>query len=376
MTDTAPAHQPSTGQKLAAEVLGTFVLVFVGCGTVVVSGDYVAIALAFGVAVLVMAYAVGHISGGHFNPAISVGFAMSGRMPWAQTLGFVAAQLGGALLAGLALFTVLHGFEGFDAEGNMGQNFYGDQSPGADFAMWAAFLVEMLTTALFLSVVLGITDKRNPSTVSAPIAIGLSLAGIHFATIGLTGTSVNPARSIGVGVFAGTDAILQLWLFILAPLLGAVLAGLAHPLVFGRDAAPVAGSGLSFSRPPAPVGYAGGWQPQPYQQPGWDPNATYQQQQAPAQWGPPQQQWDPNQQYYGQGYAEQQGWDPNQPAPPAQQPGPQQPGPQQWAEPGQGWQAPDPGQAPVDPGRPAGPWTDESTEPPDSRTQIRPPDGT
>jgi len=368
MTDTAPAHEPSPGQKLGAEVLGTFVLVFVGCGTAVVSGDYVATALAFGVAVLVMAFAVGHISGGHFNPAVSVGFAMSGRMPWAQTLTFVAAQLGGALLAGLVLFTVLHGFEGFDAEGNMGQNFYGDQSPGADFAMWAAFLVELLTTALFLYVFLGITDKRNPSTVSAPIAIGLSLAGIHFATIGLTGTSVNPARSIGVGVFAGTDAILQLWLFILAPLLGAAIAGLTHPLLFGRDAAPVAGSGLSFSRPPPPVGYAGGWQPQQYQQPGWDPNAPYQQQQAPAQWGQPQQQWDPG---YGQGYPQQQGWDPAQQAQQAEQPGQQQ-----WADPGQGWPAPDPGAPPATPGPPPGPWDDEQTEPPDSRTQIRPPDGT
>ncbi len=159
---------------------------------------------------------------------------------------------------------------------------------------------------------------------------------------------MNPARSIGVGVFAGTDAILQLWLFILAPLLGAVIAGLAHPLVFGRDAAPVAGSGLSFSRPPAPVGYAGGWQPQQYQQPGWDPNASYQQQQAPAQWGPPQQQWDPNPQYqyYGQGYPRAAGLGPEPAGPaPANSPASRQPGQQQWADPGQGWQAPDPGPA-------------------------------
>ena len=197
--------------------------------------------------------------------------------------------------------------------------------------MWAAFLVEMLTTALFLSVVLAVTDKRNEHAVSAPIAIGLSLAGIHFATIGLTGTSVNPARSIGVGVFAGTDAILQLWLFILAPLLGAAIAGLAHPLVFGRDAAPVAGSGLSFSAP-APVGYAGGWQPQQYRARGPDHRTSSS---GTGAVGPPQQQCGARTGPAGTRHGSGSG---TRPA--------------------------------------AGPWTDESTEPPDSRTQIRPPDGT
>ena len=222
-------------QKLAAEVLGTFVLVFFGVGTALVSGgDYVATGLAFGIAVLVMAYAVGHISGGHFNPAVTVGAAVSGRFSWNDALGYVVAQLVGALLAGLALLAILNGIPGFEASAGFGQNRFGDQAP-SDIAAWAALLVEAIATAIFLLVILAITDGRNPAKAAAPVAIGLTLAAIHFTTIGLTGTSVNPARSIGVGLFAGGDAIQQLWLFIVAPLLGAVIAGLAYPLVFGKD---------------------------------------------------------------------------------------------------------------------------------------------
>lgn len=236
-------------QKLGAEALGTFVLVFAGAATALLS-DYglVATALAFGIAYIVMGYAVGHLSGGHFNPAVSVGAGVSGRMAWREVGRYAAAQLVGALAAGLALFAVLHGFEGFDAEGSMGQNFFGDQSPG-EFAVWAALVVETLATFLFVTLFLSTTDSRNPHLALAPTMVGLSLALIHFATINMTGTSLNPARSIGVGLFAGGDAVIQLWLFILAPLLGAVGAGLLHPIVFGRAAAPVPGSGLSFSRP-------------------------------------------------------------------------------------------------------------------------------
>jgi len=221
--------------KLAAEVLGTFVLVFFGVGTAIVSGlDYVATGLAFGLAVLVMAYAVGHISGGHFNPAVTVGAAVSGRFSWSDVLGYVVAQLVGALLAGLALLAILNGVPEFSAKGHFGQNAFGDYSTSG-ISAWAALLVEAIATAIFLLVILAITDGRNPAKAAAPVVIGLTLTAIHFTTINLTGTSVNPARSIGAGLFAGGDAIEQLWLFIVAPLIGAVIAGLAYPLVFGKE---------------------------------------------------------------------------------------------------------------------------------------------
>jgi len=272
MSDTEPATIPLS-QKIGAEALGTFILVFFAVGTAVVSGgDYVATGLAFGLVILVLVYAVGHVSGGHFNPAVSVGAALSGRMAWSQVGIYAAAQLVGALVGGLALFVLLQGIEGFEAEGNMGQNFFGDQG-GSQYAAWAAFLLELLATAVFVYVILAATDLRNPNPTAAPLMIGFTLTFIHFATLGLTGTSVNPARSIGVGVFAGSDAVIQLWLFILAPLVGAAVAGLTYPLVFGRDRDPVQGSGLNFSRPQQPVA--------------WDPQAQWQAQQ---QWQG-QQQW-------------------------------------------------------------------------------------
>ena len=244
MSDTIDT--PTTGQKFTAETLGTFVLVFFGCGAAMRSGgDYVATGLTFGLTVVVMAYAVGRISGGHFNPAVTLGAVLGGRLPWNQVGIYIAAQLLGGLLAGAALFGLNHGFEGFSAEGNMAQNFFGDQGTG--FAWWAALLLEVLMTAVFLWVILAVTDERNEVNVAmGPLAIGLALAMIHFASMSATGTSVNPARSIGVGVFAGTDAIVQLWLFVVAPLLGAAIAGLTYPVLFGHGAEPVAGSGLNF----------------------------------------------------------------------------------------------------------------------------------
>ena len=352
-------------QKIGAEVLGTFVLVFFGAGTAVVSQDYVATAFAFGLAILVMVYAVGHISGGHFNPAVSVGAALSGRIAWSQAAFYAGAQLVGGLLGGLALFVLLQGIDGFEAEGNMGQNFFGDQG-SSEYAAWAAFLLELLATAIFVYVILAATDLRNPNPTAAPAVIGLTLTLIHFATIGLTGTSVNPARSIGVGVFAGGDAVIQLWLFILAPLVGAAVAGLTYPLVFGRDREPVEGSGLNFSRPAPAPGYPGAWDPNAqHQQPqAYDPNA-------PQQWGQqgePQQWQDPTQQWGQQGVAPQ--WDAG-----AQAQQPQQteyPGwrwdaaAQQWVPDEQQWRQPE---APGAEGGDGG----EGGE--DPRTQIRPPDG-
>ncbi len=256
------ADASTTAQKLAAEVLGTFVLVFFGCAAALISGgDYVATALAFGLTVLVMVYAVGRLSGGHFNPAVSVGAAIGGRMSWNQVPLYLGAQLGGALLAGFMLFIVMHGYDGFDATGNMAQNFFGSQG---GVAWWSALILETLMTAVFVWIILSVTDARNEHPALAPLAIGLALAMIHFASIGATGTSVNPARSIGVGVFAGTDAVLQLWLFILAPLLGGAAAGATYAMLFGLGSEPVPGSGFSFSRP-APAAVPGYGAPDQYQ---------------------------------------------------------------------------------------------------------------
>ncbi|RYB93193.1 MIP family channel protein [Nocardioides oleivorans] len=362
---------PTTGQKFTAELLGTFVLVFFGCGAAIYSGgNIVSTGLTFGLTVVVMAYAVGRISGGHFNPAVTLGAVLGGRLPWNKVGIYFAAQLVGGLLAGAVLFGLGHGFDGFTAEGNMGQNFFGDQNPVAPYAWWAALLLEILLTAVFLWVILAVTDERNQiNAVMGPLAIGLTLAMIHFVAIPLTGTSVNPARSIGVGVFAGTDAIVQLWLFVVAPFVGAAIAGLTYPILFGHGAEPVAGSGLNFGGGRkgdqfVPGNYEAQWNQG--QQGGWG--------QPGAAWGaPPQQQW-------GQQPTPQQ--QPSQPqpdpystpqAPPAQwgQPAPQQQPPAQ--QPGQ-WGAPQQ-QPPAQPGQPSAPghWGNPDGDD-DGRTQVRRPD--
>ncbi len=308
MTDT-----PTAVHKIAGEVLGTFVLVFFGCGAALISGgDYVATALAFGLTVVVMAYAVGRITGGHFNPAVTLGAALGGRLPWREVVLYVGSQLVGAVSAGVCLWVLMHGFPGYDSTTDgLAQNFFGDQG-ATDYAWWAAFLLEMLMTFVFIMIILAVTDSRVEHPVMAPLAIGLALAMIHFASINATGTSVNPARSIGVGLFAGTDAIIQLWLFILAPLLGGGLAGLLYPVLFGGDD-PVPGSGLHFPRAPA-AGVPGYGAPDQYQQqwnqPDAQPTVQYPQQgqpgQQPQQYAPPQQQqqYPPQQQYGGYQYGE------------------------------------------------------------------------
>ena len=269
MSDATAATPPTTGQKITAELLGTFVLVLLGCGSVVFGGQPGAasttttIGLTFGLAVTVMVYAVGRISGGHFNPAVSVGAAMGGRMAWRQVPVYVGAQLAGAILGATVLFVVAQGFGGFRAEGGMGQNGYGVHSPG-NYAWWAAFVLELVMTALFVLVILAVTDARNEHPAFAPLAIGLTLAAIHFVAIPADGTSVNPARSIGPALFAGTDAIVQLWVFVLAPLVGGAVAGVVHPLLFGHGSDPVVGSGLRFGAPAVAVpGYGA---PDQYQQ--------------------------------------------------------------------------------------------------------------
>ena len=373
MSDTIDT--PTTGQKFTAEALGTFVLVFFGCGAAMRSGgDYVATGLTFGLTVVVMAYAVGRISGGHFNPAVTLGAVLGGRLPWNQVGIYFAAQLLGGLLAGAALFGLNHGFEGFSAEGNMAQNFFGDQGTG--FAWWAALLLEVLMTAVFLWVILAVTDERNEVNVAmGPLAIGLALAMIHFASMSATGTSVNPARSIGVGVFAGTDAIVQLWLFVIAPLLGAAIAGLTYPVLFGHGADAVAGSGLNFGggrkgQQFVPGSYEAQWNQgqnqgqNPNQPGGWgQPGAAWGAPPQQQQWGQPaQQQPDPYSTPQAQPAPGQWG----QPAPteqPRQQPPPGQPG--QWGAPPPA--QPQPGQAA--PGHWGNPDGDD-----DGRTQVRRPD--
>lgn len=370
MSDTIDT--PTTGQTFTAEALGTFVLVFFGCGSFLISGgDYVATGLTFGLTVVVMAYAVGRISGGHFNPAVTLGAVLGGRLPWNRVGIYMAAQLLGGLLAGAVLFGLMHGFEGFTAEGRMGQNSFGDA--GSGYAWWAALLLETLLTAIFVWVILAVTDERNEVNVAqGPLAIGLALTMIHFASIGATGTSVNPARSIGVGVFAGTDAIIQLWLFVAAPLLGAAIAGLTYPLLFGQGSAPVAGSGLNFGggrkEQFVPGSYEAQWnQGQQLPQGGWG--------QPEAAWGaPPQQQW-------GQPAPQrQQQPDPAYGAPQQAPPGQWgQPAPQRHQQPGQPgqWGAPAqpptrPAQPPAQPGAP-GHWGNPEGDD-DGRTQVRRPD--
>ena len=377
MSDTIE-DTPTTGQKFSAETLGTFVLVFFGCGAAMRSGgDYVATALTFGLTVVVMSYAVGRVSGGHFNPAVTLGAALGGRLPWNAVGIYMAGQLLGGLLAGAALLGLNYGFEGFTAEGNMAQNFFGDQGTG--YAWWAALLLETLMTMVFLWVILAVTDARNAVNVAmGPLAIGLALAMIHFASLSATGTSVNPARSIGVGVFAGTDALIQLWLFVVAPLLGGAIAGLTYPVLFGQGAEPVAGSGLNFGggkkNQYVPGNYEAQWNQG--QQGGWgQPGAAWGAPPQQQQWGAPQQQPDPYaapQQAPGQ-------WgqpDPQQ-GQPAQQGGqqggqwgapPQQPGNTQPAQPGQQGQ-PDQGGQPGQPGHWGNPEGDD-----DGRTQVRRPD--
>jgi aquaporin Z len=339
-TATTPTTTPTSSQKFTAEVVGTFVLVFFGVGTALATGgEVITTGFAFGLSVVVMAYAVGRISGGHFNPAVTVGAALGGRLAWTQTGLYFGAQLLGGILGGFVLWIVWQGFPGFSSDGHFGQNSFG--SGGSGIEWWGAFLVETVITMAFLLVILSVTDERNQHPALAPLAIGVTLAMIHFATINLTGTSANPARSIASAVFAGSEALQQLWLFILAPLLGGALAGVVYATLFGRGGEPVPGSGLRFSRP-VPAGAVPGYgAPDAYQQQ-W--NQEYQQGGQPGQPWPPQapQQW--QQPQYPTGQPPQQGW-PQQPTQqPTQQPPPQQPAPPQQSPGGD-----DPGQTQVRP---------------------------
>lgn len=241
---------PALTSRLGAEALGTFWLVFGGCGAAVFSAKFLApnvvggqsvqlgigflgVALAFGLTVLTMAYAVGHVSGAHFNPAVTVGVAVAKRFPWKDVPAYVASQLVGGLLAGLALWSIARGKSGFDATGNLAANGYGEHSPGG-YTLVAVLCAEAILTAFFVYVILGATDDRAPVGF-APIAIGLALTLIHLIAIPISNTSVNPARSTAVAFFNGNGAPGQLWAFWLAPLVGAAIAGATYHLITGID---------------------------------------------------------------------------------------------------------------------------------------------
>ncbi len=227
-------------KKYGAEFLGTFWLVIGGCGSAVLAAAFPqvgiglhGVSLAFGLTVLTMAYAIGHISGCHLNPAVSVGLWAGGRFPAAQLGPYIAAQVLGAIAAGAVLYVIASGAVGFDVTKGFASNGYGAHSPGG-YSLVAALVCEIVMTAFFLIVILGATDKRAPAGF-APIPIGLALTLIHLISIPVTNTSVNPARSTGVAVFAGGWAIEQLWLFWLAPIVGALLGAVLYRFIGKED---------------------------------------------------------------------------------------------------------------------------------------------
>jgi aquaporin Z len=223
-------------KQYCAEFLGTFWLVLGGCGSAVLAAAFphvgiglLGVALAFGLTVLTMAYAIGHISGCHLNPAVSIGLFVGGRFPGAKLLPYVVAQVLGAIAAGGVLYVIASGAPGFDVAAGFASNGYGAHSPGG-YSLAAALVCEVVMTLFFLVVILGATDKRVPAGF-APLAIGLALTLIHLVSIPVTNTSVNPARSTGVALFVGGWAVAQLWVFWVAPIAGAVLGALIYRFI-------------------------------------------------------------------------------------------------------------------------------------------------
>ncbi|MFN0166731.1 MAG: aquaporin Z [Bryobacteraceae bacterium] len=230
----------SLGKRASAEFLGTFWLVFGGCGSAVLAAAFpdvgiglLGVAFAFGLTVLSMAYAIGHISGCHLNPAVSVGLVVGKRFPASELPAYIAAQVVGGIVAAGVLLVIASGKAGFDLSGGLASNGYGAHSPG-QYAIGACLLAEVVLTFMFLMIILGATDRRAPQGF-APIAIGLGLTLIHLIGIPVTNLSVNPARSTGPAVFVGGWAIEQLWLFWVAPIAGAILAGLVYPAMAGES---------------------------------------------------------------------------------------------------------------------------------------------
>lgn len=226
--------------KYLAEFIGTFWLVFGGCGSAVLAAafpelgiGFAGVALAFGLTVLTGAYALGHVSGGHFNPAVSVGLWVGGRFDAKDLVPYIIAQVVGGILAAFILYLIVQGQAGIAGTGGFATNGYGDLSPGK-YSLVSALIIEIVLTAVFLIVILGATDKRAPAGF-APIAIGLALTLIHLISIPVTNTSVNPARSTAVALFAETAALSQLWLFWVAPIVGAIIGAIIYKIV-GNEA--------------------------------------------------------------------------------------------------------------------------------------------
>jgi aquaporin Z len=227
-------------KQYGAEFIGTFWLVLGGCGSAVLAAGFpslgigfLGVALAFGLTVLTGAYAIGHISGGHLNPAVSIGLWAGGRFPANKLLPYIVAQVLGGVAAGAVLFIIASGKAGFDPMAGFASNGYGAHSPGG-YSLLACLVCEVVMTLMFLVVILGATDKRAPSGF-APIPIGLALTLIHLISIPVTNTSVNPARSTGVALFVGDWAVAQLWLFWVAPIAGALLGGLIYRAFEGNE---------------------------------------------------------------------------------------------------------------------------------------------
>jgi aquaporin Z len=227
-------------KQYGAEFVGTFWLVLGGCGSAVLAAAFpnvgiglLGVALAFGLTVLTMAYAIGHISGCHLNPAVSIGLWAGGRFPANKLVPYIVAQVLGGIVAGAILFIIASGKTGFDVSAGFACNGYAEHSPGG-YSLLAGLVIEVVMTLMFLVVILGATDKQAPSGF-APIAIGLALTLIHLISIPVTNTSVNPARSTGVALFVGGWALTQLWLFWVAPIVGAVLGGLIYRWLGGKE---------------------------------------------------------------------------------------------------------------------------------------------
>ena len=237
----------SLGKRTLAEFLGTFWLVLGGCGSAVLAAafpslgiGFVGVSLAFGLTVLTMAYAIGHVSGCHLNPAVSVGLVAGGRFPASELIPYVIAQVLGAIAGAGVLYVIASGKAGFDASAGFASNGYGEHSPGG-YSLGAALVCEIVMTFFFLMVILGATDRRAPAGL-AGLAIGLGLTLIHLISIPVTNTSVNPARSTGVAVFQGSWALGQLWLFWVAPIIGGALGGFVFKVLWGEDEPQIVGS--------------------------------------------------------------------------------------------------------------------------------------
>ena len=227
-------------KKYGAEFIGTFWLVLGGCGSAVLAAahpdvgiGWLGVSLAFGLTVLTMAFAIGHISGCHLNPAVSIGLYVGGRFEAKDLVPYIAAQVFGGIVAGGVLYLIASGNADFNVADGFASNGYGDHSPGG-YSLASGFITEVVMTLMFLVIILGATDKRAPQGL-APIAIGLGLTLIHLISIPVTNTSVNPARSTGVALYVGGWAITQLWLFWIAPIIGAALGGIIYRFIGGDD---------------------------------------------------------------------------------------------------------------------------------------------